>query len=232
MNERAFNKICDKYVSQIETLVRRNLDKYKYVGEEGKEFEVLQSIFLELNKLAGLSNKQIRWYAAVFNLLYSFRRYLDRDDPYNPFIMGKFKIPSFIGITVTYIHSVSMLGILASAEQEIHHEFVNFHLRGIYNILATLLEEIADAAKNGVDEDVYYLAIKQATDNIFKLEKLLTGSNGYEIRSKNDVNWDIYEELIVKRVERLDEKKLRSYYNMEAFWNGFVNGEFIFLNNR
>ena len=49
-----------KYEEKIKELLNHNFHKYRYIGEEGQEYEVIQSVFNEINHLPGLSNKHIR----------------------------------------------------------------------------------------------------------------------------------------------------------------------------
>lgn len=65
-----------KYERKIVELLNHNVHQYRYVGEEGKEYEVIQSVFNEINHLPGLSNKHIRWYAIIINLRMSFQNRL------------------------------------------------------------------------------------------------------------------------------------------------------------
>ena len=78
-----------KYEGKIVLLFNHNVHKYKYVGEEGKEYEVIQSIFNEINHLPGLSNKHIRWYAIIINLRTSFQ---------NRRTAAKLMVPPYMGL--------------------------------------------------------------------------------------------------------------------------------------
>jgi hypothetical protein len=79
-----------KYEGKIVELFNHNVHKYKYVGEEGKEYEVIQSVFNEINHLPGLSNKHIRSYAIII---------------WKPFGMGLFLDPPGIR---TYIECIGI----------------------------------------------------------------------------------------------------------------------------
>lgn len=253
MNDRPAGVEIFRCEQEIERLLAHHIKRYKYVGEAGKEFEVIQSLFSAIDELAGLSNKQIRWYAVIISLARSFYLYRTGGYTADPIIFeipwaflgwgrrppygfkanmkprestsGNFEIPPYIGFLEFYVKEIAALGMLASAGRKMSSDYLDYKFDRIRSFLVRLLEAAAGCVKGGADEDVYYLAIKQATDNLCKLEKLLMGHNDYEIRFRNKVNWDAYKELIVKRVEQIDEKKRCGYYNMEAFWNGFVNDD-------
>lgn len=49
-----------------------HMPQYRYVGERGEEYRVIQGVFAEINRLPELTNRQIRWYAVILHLVGSF----------------------------------------------------------------------------------------------------------------------------------------------------------------
>jgi len=124
-----------KYEREIELLVKHNIQKYKYIGEEGREYEVIQSVFYEINQLGELSNRQIRWYAVIINLVKSFYNQRWRCDLPDSLIVetpdgfkagtkireretaGEIYIPPYIGNLESYIAEIARMGVLVSAKK-------------------------------------------------------------------------------------------------------------------
>lgn len=227
-----------KYEQEIEVLVNHNIKKYKYVGEEGKEYEVIQSVFFEINKLPELTNKQILWYSIIINLVTSFYNQRVRghlpdslivENPYGfktgtkvkKSLMGDFAIPPYIELLEFYVKQIARMGILASAKKEIKPAYFNYKLDRINSLLTNLLKDMDSRAKGETGEEVFILTIKNAADNV-----LLQLKNLPENKEKSfieSINSEIYKRLIIKRIENIDRKRLNAYYNMEAFWNGFLH---------
>jgi len=51
---------------------------------------------------------------------------------------------------------------------------------------------------------------------------IICGRGNWCRKSFAGVNWEEYQRLIIKRIQRIDEKRLANYNNLEAFWNGFI----------
>lgn len=246
-----------KYEGKIVQLFNHNVHKYKYVGEEGKEYEVIQSVFNEINRLPGLSNKHIRWYAIIINLRMSFqnRRMTAksregfpgfplpefpgdfRHSLLNPTgadgskIMtqvekGKAKDPhpmlivsAYMGLIDSYVNEIARLGMLVCTKEEINPGYLEYKLERIDSLLAGLLEKMDSQKQEETQEEVFILTIKNAADNAIKLGKPLLNLRK---RILAEMNTGVYQRLIGKRIQRIDEKRLANYNNMEAFWNGFI----------
>lgn len=244
-----------KYEGKIVELLNHNVHKYKYVGEEGKEYEVIQSVFNEINHLPGLSNKHIRWYAIIINLRMSFQnRYMAAKGkegfpgfPFSEFPgdihhllldstgtdgskiitrveKGKANdplviLPSYLGLIDLYVNEIARLGMLVCTKEEINIGYLEYKLEKIDSLLAELLEEMDSQKQEETREEVFILTIKNAANNAIKLGKPLLNHGGKNFAG---VNWDLYQRLIINRIQRIDEKRLAAYNNMEAFWNGFI----------
>lgn len=254
-NQRPDYREIINYEGKIRELLNHNVHKYKYVGEEGKEYEVIQSVFNEINHLSQLSNKHIRWYAIIINLQMSFQNHrmaaksrqwfldfpllefpgdfrhslLDSAgaDGSNMMIQvekGKSKdqliiVPSYMGLIDSYVHEIVCLGMLVCTKEDINPGYHEYKLAKIDSLLAELLEEMDTQQQEEIREEVFILTIKNAVDNAIKLgEPLLSRRE----KSIGGVNWEVYQRLISKRIQRIDEKRLAKYNNMEAFWNGFI----------
>ncbi len=237
-----------KYEGKIEMLLKHNVHKYRYVGEEGKEYEVIQSVFAEINCLPGLSNKHIRSYAIIINLQMSFENWqlteknrdgfagfslpdspgvswhslLDSFGAGSPKIMThveKSMVPSYMGLVDSYVNEIARLGVLVCSKEEISPGYLEYKWERINSLLAELLVGMDSQKQDDIQEEVLVLTIKNAADNVIKLGKPLL-NNGE--KSFAGVNGEVYRRLISQRIQRIDEKRLADYHNMEAFWNGFI----------
>ena len=279
-----------KYEGKIEMLLKHNAYKYRYVGEEGKEYEVIQSVFNEINLLPGLSNKHIRWYAIIINLRMNFENWRMaaksgegfpgfplpefpgdfRHSSLDPTGADGFKImtqvgkgkakdlhpmlmvPAYMGSIDSFVNEIARLGMLVCTKEEINPGYLEYKLERIESLLAGLLEEMdsekQEEARGGwhpqpiiaagirkcrkknlgmktrfcnrvIQEEVFILTIKNAADNAIKLGKLLMA---HRKRILSVLNSGEYRQLIIKRIQRIDETRLAKYNNMEAFWNGFI----------
>ncbi len=246
-----------KYEGKIMELLKYNVHKYRYVGEEGKEYEVIQSVFNEINYLPGLSNQHIRWYAIIINLRMSFENLrmtaksrvgfpgfplpgfpgdsrhslLDPTGPDGCKIMtqlGKSKakdlhplwlVPAYMGSIDSYVNEIARLGMLVCTKEEINPGYLEYKLGRIDSLLAGLLEEMESQKQEEPREEVFILTIKNAADNALKLGKSLVHRRKRILAAANT---GVYRQLIIKRIQRIDETRLVKYNNMEAFWNGFI----------
>jgi hypothetical protein len=246
-----------KYEGKIMELLNHNVHKYRYIGEEGKEYEVIQSVFNEINHLPGLSNKHIRWYAIIINLRMSYenRRMTAKSKERFPgfplpelpgdfrhslldpsgadgskimtqVVKGKaagphlmLPDPAYMGLIDSYVNEIARLGMLVCTKEEINPGYLEYKLERIDSLLAELLEEMDSQKQEETREEVLILTIKNAADNAIKLGKSLLN---HRKRILAEVNTGVYQQLIIKRIQRIDEKRLANYNNMEAFWNGFI----------
>lgn len=215
MNVRSDYLEISGYECTIGELIHHNIQKYKYVGEKGKEYEVIQSIFYEINQLHELSNKQIRWYAIIVCLVRHFSYQRSKDVEVDGF-------PPFIGLIELYITAVARWGALVSTKKEITATYFNYKMDKLSSLLSELLNDMEPYAaeeRSGAWEEVFILTIKNAADNVFKLgQHLFKDKNGKNLFTET-VCSERYKRLINKRIEKIDKKRL---YNMEAFWNGFI----------
>jgi hypothetical protein len=224
-----------KYERIINEWVNHNIQKYKYIGEKGKEYEVIQSIFYEINQLPELSNQQIRWYSIIIYLIRSF--YDQRNSGSFPGFslpepVDGFKVladvekgkpltlvipaPPYIEHIELYLTEIARMGVLKSSKKEINANYINFKLDRIGSLLMELLDEINSQMGIELEEEVFVLTVKNAADNVIKYIKKRKNRFTRSIHSK------IYRELILKRIENIDKNRLADYYNMEAFWDGFI----------
>ncbi len=222
---------------QAEELVNRNMQKYRYVGEEGKEYEVIQSVFHEINQLPGLTNRQIRWYAVIVHLVTSFYRWRLKD-PFLDFSSAEFVdgfkastdlarripiplfVPRYIEGLESYTHEIARLGALAAANQEISRHYLDHKMDRLQVRLRELLKAVAAQAAADPREDVYILTIQETAENVIKLEKI--SSKHGESHFAASINLGIYRRLITERLGHIDNQRLAGIHNMDAFWNGFI----------
>jgi hypothetical protein len=229
-----------KHESYIQEVLQYHTKKYKYVGEKGEEYGVIQSIFYEINKLSGLFNQHIRWYAIIIFLVHHFYEQrntvllegypltdpgqaraikvtadLDEDS------LQGFFVPKYIDLAEMYFSGVARLGILASAKQVISQEYFNKRLVRLAQQMTELLNKLKMNNEDNPKEDIFLLSLKNSTDNISLLRNLIfKESQAYSIDQLLD--WQAYQCLITERVLGLSEKRVADCYNMDAFWNGFI----------
>jgi hypothetical protein len=240
MSDQSDYLVIYKYEMKIEELVNHHIQKYKYVGEDGDEYRVIQTVFLELNRLTELSNKHIRWYAIIVGLINSFfyRRFRNRlpgfplleyTDDFKGITLvpkgkpGGFVVPPYMALIESYIKEIAGIGVLISTKEKIDPHYGDYKFAGIDSRLMELLKELDSQKGRGETEekeDVFFLSIKNASGNALKLGKYLSehAAKGLE----NTVNSERYHELIIKSAARIDRKRLAGYYNMNDFWNGFI----------
>ncbi len=230
-----------KYEKTINELVNHNIQKYKYVGEKGKEYEVIQSVFYEINQLPELSNQQIRWYSIIIYLIRNFYDQRNREsfpgfslpEPVDGFKVltdiekGKplelvVPAPPYIELIELYITDIARMGVLVSSKKEINSNYFDYKLDRIGSLLTELLDEMDSQMRGEHQEEVFVVTIKNAADNIIKPGKHFFKNKNRENRFTKSINSKIYGDLIIKRIENIDKNRLADYYNMEAFWNGFI----------
>lgn len=246
-----------KYEGKILELFKHNVYKYRYLGEAGKEYEVIQSVFNEINHLPELSNKHIRWYAIIINLRMSFQTHrlaaksgedlpgfslsktpgvsrhslLDSTGADGPKIItqvekGEAKtphpmlmVPPYMDLIDLYVNEIARLGMLVCTKEEINPGYLEYKLKKIDSFLAELIEKMDSQKQEETWEEVFILTIKNAADNAIKLGKTPPEKQEPFLAA---VNTRGYQQLIVNRMQRIDENRLAHYHNMEAFWNGFI----------
>jgi hypothetical protein len=245
MSDQSDYLVIYKYEMKIEELVNHHIQKYKYVGEDGDEYRVIQTVFLELNRLTELSNKHIRWYAIIISLIGNFfdQRMRIRDDlPAFPSLSLEFTgdfemrgqvqkrkpeelflsvfVPPYITFIEPYLKEIARIGVLVSTKENISPGYLDYKFEGIEVRLKDLLSKLDTQDAVETKEEVFLLAIKNASGNALKLGKYLSehAAKGLE----NTVNSERYHELIIKSAARIDRKRLAGYYNMNDFWNGFI----------
>jgi hypothetical protein len=234
-----------QYEIKIEELVNHHIQKYKYVGEDGREYRVIQAVFHELNRLPELSNRHIRWYSIIIGLIDNFFNLRMRMGDGLPGFSslplefaGGFKmrgqvrksrpeelflpvfVPPYISIIEVYIKEIARIGVLVSTKEKISPGYLDYKFGGIELRLKDLLSKLETRDAIETKEEVFILAIKNATDNAAKLRRFFPG-NISEV-FKVAVNSETYERLIIKRIESIDRERLASYYNLDDFWNGFI----------
>ena len=231
-----------KHEREIELLVHHNMQKYNYVGEKGREYEVIQSVFYEINHLTELSNRQIRWYTVIINLIMSFYNQRRRGDLPGSLIIetpggfkagtkiresesaGEIYFPPFIDNLDPLIVEIARMGVLISAKKSTSPSYLDHKLERIDALLAKLLQSMDALGKDTPLDDVFILAVKNAAENVIYL-----CNHCPEIKKKNLPGFahsGIYKRLITGRIGRVPKKKIAALHNMEAFWNGFITDNF------
>lgn len=227
---------------KIDRLLDHNIKKYKYVGEEGCEYSVIQSIFSEINKLHELSNKHIRWYSVIIYLVMSFRSQRMRGHLPDPMIIetpygfkagAKVKdretglylaVPPYIAFLEAYITQVAGLGVLISAQKDIAPAYLDHKKSKLDSLLTKLTEAAASRPKIEIEEEVFILAIKRAADNMLVQAKYFpeTAKKGF-LKTLDSEN---YKKHIINRIESINPARLKTYDNIDAFWDGFITDNF------
>ncbi len=230
------------YELRTDELLRHHSRQYTYVGEPFHEYRLIYSLFTEINRLPGLSNRQIRWYAVIVNLLDRFAQRLRdvtapgltpdqfQDGP-SAMLMGRRNlevpdVPPYIDALETYARMVARWGVLVSAQRDIgadviQHKNLRFHAQ-----LRRLLEEMTrlQEEREAADDTylIYILTVMQATKDIGTLEKHLSiaaeqcFSNALEPGLSS-----LYEEHIIKPSDAIGPSRLKDFFGLDDFWNGF-----------
>lgn len=216
-----------QYERQIEEMVAHHIGQYRYVGERGEEYRVIQSVFDEINRLPELSNRQIRWYAVILHLVGSFSDWQLQAGLAEGLFPGTGRAPrallpppSYIDELESYITEIARLGILVSTRGNIEPEFLETKLERIHTRLNDLLGALTSEGSGEIKDEVFIVTIKNATDNVPKLVKHLSGKTGENF--SRTVRSGMYRELVLNRIEHMDSRKLAGFLHLEAFWNGFI----------
>lgn len=229
-----------QYEYRIEELIGHHNRQYRYVGERGEEYEVIQSIFHEINRLTEVSNPQIRWYAVILHLIDSYYNWRVRgglpDSLFPETADGVMAVkrlamvkscpqptPPYMLRLESYITEIARLGIIVSAGGAVCLDFLCKKVARIRTRLADLLSAMSIPAAAGFpesQEDAFILAVRQATDNVLKLAKAATGEINPGLTDM--LHSPIYRQLILKRIDTMDEKRLSGLFHLDALWNGFI----------
>lgn len=232
MNEHPDPMTLIDYESRVEQLLHFNIHKYKYVGEKGKEYNVIQGIFHELNQLPEPSNQHIRWYTTIINLVRHFYDERNKDTLLDlPFpqsmktdgfkmmsnvekgIPTEIEIPPYIRQIESYTTEVARLGALVSTKEEITPAYLDYKRERINTLLTELLINMGPQIKNEPWEDAFILTIGNASENMSRLKQNLPLKN---------TGSEEYKTLILKRIYHLSPKRRKELSNIDAFWNGFI----------
>jgi len=249
-----YQKILN-YENKINIILHHHLKKYRYVGEDGKEYEVIQGIFSQLNHLNELTNKQIRWYAVIINLWMSFQQRRNsfenrgikpgpdfslleniegfkvstgesgaRKGPgvateWGKFYVNELKIPPYIPLIERFINQSARLGMLIATKETISHYYINYILKEIHSLLSNLLKDMESKITGETWEEVYILTIKNAAENTIKLVSSEMESRESFAQLLGSVQ---FKKLIIMRVREINQERLSTYNNPDAFWNGFI----------
>ena len=216
------------YEAKAEELIRHNIQKYKYVGEEGREYDVIQTVFHEINRLRELSNKQIRWYAVIIALKDSFyNRRLRGSLPDFPSLeyTGAFKmsteikkektrpffVPPYIEFIESYINEIARLGVLVSTKEKISANYLDFKFHHLPS---------TDVSVGAYGEEAFLLTLKNASENAIKLAAYFPGDLAK--RRLKSLTSEISKKFALEKIDTFTDKKLAALYNMDDFWNGFI----------
>lgn len=204
-----------------------HMPQYRYVGERGEEYRVIQGVFAEINRLPELTNRQIRWYAVILHLVNSFSNWRLRAGlPDGLFpesghgLRALTPPPFYIDGLESYITEICRLGIIISTKGDIQAGFLDTKLERINTRLKDLLGALASEGSGEIKDEVFIVTIKNATDNVPKLVKHLSGKTGENF--SRTVRSGMYRELVLNRIEHMDSRKLAGFLHLEAFWNGFI----------
>jgi hypothetical protein len=138
---------------QIQTILDHHLNTYRYCGETGREYHVIQSVFSQLNILQHINNSHIRWFAVIVHLERLF---------HNQRLIRSIPVPSFIDELELFIELAARLGILISSRQKVEKEFVDLKLENLNQTLVKLIELPVTGNDVHPDHDVFRLTINHA----------------------------------------------------------------------
>lgn len=123
----------------------------------------------------------------------------------------------------SYITEIARLGIIVSAGEAVGLDFLCEKAARIRTRLADLLSAMSIPAAAGFperQEDAFILTVSQATDNVLKLAKAATDE--IDPGLSDMLHSPIYRQLIMKRIDTMDEKRLSGLFHLDALWNGFI----------
>lgn len=196
---------------QIREILDHHLPTYRYCGETGQEYSVIQSIFFQLNNLNAINNAHIRWYAVIIHLE---RRFHSQHPTWS------IPVPSYIDKLEIFIGHVARLGILIASKLKVNSEFVDLKLENLNHALIKLIELPGTENDLNPDHDVFRLTIDHAAHNAKKLEEYC-GSK-VETRLSQTITSEKFQISIHQPSERIPAEQRRRLFNLDDFWNGFI----------
>lgn len=196
---------------QIQEILDHHLPTYRYCGETGQEYNVIQSVFLQLNNLKNINNSHIRWYAVIVHLERRFQ---------NQHLTWSIPAPSCIDELEIFIEHIAQLGILIASKLKVNSEFVDLKLENINQALIKLIEFPVTGNDLHPDHDVFRLTIDHASHNAKKLEEYC----GSEVatRLNRTITSEKFQTSIHLPSKRIPAEHCRHLFNMDDFWNGFI----------
>ncbi len=133
------------------------------------------------------------------------------------------EVPPYINALETYIRMVARWGVLVSAQRDIgadviRHKNLRFHAQ-----LRRLLEEMQSREEGPKREDeIFILTALQTTKNIGTLEKHLSiPAEQCFSRPLEPRLLSLYEEHIAQPCRSIAPCRLKDYFGLDDFWNGF-----------
>lgn len=228
-------QIISEYDLQVDDIIRHHIHRYKYVGKPGNQYSVIQSIFFEINQSKEFLNKHIRWYSVILNLVnsyWSFKFHIPSNDDSEPgriqskisFRLEKekfrFQDTSFVVDSIEgYVVSIARLGLILAAGKKIVPEYAESKLKKIASGLKRILQDRECQFKDVTADEVFILTVKRATDNALKIENHIPDQK----ESLFDfVSYELYRKNILRKIERISSRRIKLFFNMDDFWNGFI----------
>jgi len=211
--------------------------KYNYVGQPGHEYDVIFSLFRELNTIKSPGNRHIFWYAAMPVLMESYRRFIsqgqlpslyplrwgDQQQASSRLVKHSFpsvKEPSYLWSLENYLKGIVTLGIARATKLPVPGQYSHFVLKRIMSQIKALMEKMPPSSDLTDAEIPLVLTVKESTDNLASLvpdtEHIL---NQELARIKISAP---YKKIIHRKYHQLTEAEINSYSNMNDFWNGFI----------
>ncbi len=222
---------------RIAETLNEYLQKYNYVGQPGHEYDVIFSLFRELNTIKSPGNRHIFWYAVMPVLTESYRRYISQGQlpSLYPLRWGDqqqastrlekqtappVQAPSYLADLEGYIKPIVSLGIVRATCLPVPQEFCRFITNRIISQMKTLLQEMSMNLNFRIGEIPLVLTVKEATDNLVKLIPESDHCLNREFTKLRES--EPYTETIINNYHELSSEEIDSHINMNDFWNGFI----------
>jgi hypothetical protein len=196
---------------QILEMLDHHLGTYRYRGEAGQEYSVIQSIFAHLNNQSKLNNAHIRWYSVMVFLKRSFHDY---------YMAGNRPMTLAITELGSLIENIARLGIWISSKIEIRRVWTHKMITRINRLLVQLIHLPQWEIRPAEDHEVFRLTTLRAAENTLRLAEL--SGTGTETLMNQTLNSARFQTHIRIPLDRMPVEQKQYLTNMDDFWNGFI----------
>jgi len=223
---------------RAEELLIHHRSRYRYVGRRGGQYELIYSIFKELNRIDHPDNRHMLWYGVVTHLTADFRRQcespwpgiglaeqegvpggavmpVDIDD------VRPLRTPAVLETIERYLYGIAGAGILLCAGEPLMPGYMGQRMDELTELLQRATERIGPFSERKDDPLVYRLVLHSATSNVL----LWSAMFAREVpRCFSAVcAGDLYRERVKNPARNaIPDAGTDRWFTIADFWNGLI----------